>query len=110
MSASVGRKRQSIPAECQVVPAVSWCRSSRTAFTPSFRKWYNVDVPMEPPPMITTSACEGRSCELAEECHFVAEALDNLEAKVRPARGRRRWREAMSWDREEPAYVSVQLP
>ena len=27
---------------------------------------------------------------------FVAEALDNLEAKVRPARGRRHWREAMS--------------
>src|SRR6476660_8709228 len=50
------------PAACQVVPAVSWWRSSRTTSdTPSLARWYATDVPMTPPPMTTTLARLGRS-------------------------------------------------
>jgi len=43
------------PAACHVVPDVSVCFSrSMTSSTPSLDRWYAMDVPMIPPPMIQT--------------------------------------------------------
>ena len=48
------------PAACQVVPAVSWRRSSNTvSFQPSLARWYAMAAPITPPPMITTRAWSG---------------------------------------------------
>ena len=50
------------PAACQVVPAVSSCRSSSsTSVTPRCARWYATLVPITPPPTMTTRARAGRS-------------------------------------------------
>mmetsp|Transcript_23148 Transcript_23148/g.39172 ORF Transcript_23148/g.39172 Transcript_23148/m.39172 type:complete len:208 (+) Transcript_23148:2753-3376(+) len=58
MSMSLGRRRHTSPAECQVVPEVNWFCSSSTALTPFLDRLYKVAAPTEPPPIITTSASE----------------------------------------------------
>src|SRR5271154_6031325 len=46
------------PAACQVEPAVSSARSSRTASVQPFKaKWYSVLTPTTPPPITTTRQC-----------------------------------------------------
>ena len=48
------------PAACQVVPDVSWSRSSSTVSVhPRWPRWYAIDVPMMPPPITTTRARDG---------------------------------------------------
>ena len=51
-----------LPAACQVEPAVSSFFSNRTqSVHPALHKWYNDDAPTAPPPMITTRAVVGKS-------------------------------------------------
>lgn len=47
-----------IPAVCQVVPLVTFPRSSNTALTPRFVSWYNVLHPAIPPPRICVPNCD----------------------------------------------------
>ena len=48
------------PAACQVVPDVSFFRSSRTtSVQPSFARWYATEHPTMPPPIITALADSG---------------------------------------------------
>jgi hypothetical protein len=48
------------PAECQVVPSVSSCCSTTTTSRQPMRaRWYAMDAPPTPPPMITQRAASG---------------------------------------------------
>ena len=68
ISTSLGRSRQTKPAVCQVVPAVSWSFSSKTVLvTPRLAKWYNVWHPRLPPPIIY--------------CYYQAKPLPTTHAK-----------------------------
>src|SRR3954447_16317494 len=50
------------PVEWNVEPLVSCARSSRTTSRqPSCARWYAIDVPATPPPMITQRAADGSS-------------------------------------------------
>ena len=50
-----------LPAACQVDPAVSSFFSKRTqSVQPALARWYRADAPTAPPPMITTRAWVGK--------------------------------------------------
>ena len=59
-TAQLGAKLGQLPAACHVEPAVSSFFSSRTQSDhPIFARWYRVDTPKTPPPIITTRAVVG---------------------------------------------------
>jgi hypothetical protein len=62
ITAQLVLKDGQLPAACQVDPAVSSFFSSKTqSLQPALAKWYNVDTPTTPPPIITTRAVVGKS-------------------------------------------------
>eukprot|EP00967_Tisochrysis_lutea_P033833 scaffold40252_cov28-Tisochrysis_lutea.AAC.4 len=61
MSTYDGLSRQSIPAVCQVVPAVSECASSSSVASPCRWRAKESAAPTTPPPTTTTSYCSSAS-------------------------------------------------